>query len=387
VRLAESFHIDACEPWVVAHNQEVREVTEAFHRDRPIRVPLFAGDAVGQHGPYADDVGLDHRRYYTDPDEMIRVQLEAARLRRELPIYDLALAEAPAKWPASVDLWPVVAPGWVGCRILYRERSVIAHRSMHLTREEADALAMPDPLTGGLVATSRRFWQYLRETYGGKLTFLGRPVGPIGHGVGTNGPFSLALDIRGAAIMQDMYEHPEFARRFLRKVYTWCDALERAWAAETGSEVGGFGYADHGIDMLSPQTYEAFLVPLIVEMNERRGSQPGNWLHHCGRGAHLFPVIKKHFGLTTIHALTYPLVNIAKVRREVGEEVWIYGVIEDGIIHQGPSARIREIVKELMASGAKGTGRFALWVGDLLRGVPLGHRRALYEAVREYGRY
>ncbi|MCK4602544.1 MAG: hypothetical protein KAU28_08770, partial [Phycisphaerae bacterium] len=75
------------------------------------------------------------------------------------------------------------------------------------------------------------------------------------------------------------------------------------------------------------------------------------------------------------------------VRREVGYDVWISGCIGMEIVKLGPPERIRQTVKELMASGAKGDGRLSLWVGDLLRGTPLAHRVALYESVREFGRY
>ena len=126
---------------------------------------------------------------------------------------------------------------------------------------------------------------------------------------------------------------------------------------------------------------------MILAVNQRRGTTPTPDLHHCGRGAHLFPVVKKHFGLRLLHALTYPLVDIAKVRRDLGEDIWIQALIEDTIVQHGPPERIRETVRDLMASGAKGKGRFALMVGDMLRGTPLEHRLALYEAVNEFGTY
>jgi hypothetical protein len=95
---------------------------------------------------------VDYRRYYTDPAEMVRVQLEAARRRRELPIHDFVLGEAPASWPVTVDFWPVPAPGWVGCELLYRAETVIAHRPRNLSPEECAARPMPDPRAGGLLA-------------------------------------------------------------------------------------------------------------------------------------------------------------------------------------------------------------------------------------------
>lgn len=386
IELSQSFSIDPRAPWVVAHNREVREVLAAYDADKPIRVPLIGGEWPGQHGFYADETGLDYRRYYTNPDEMLRVQLEAARRRRELPICDWVLAEPPQAWNVAVDLWPVVGPAWVGCRLVYRKDAVIAHAGLRLSKEECDAMPMPDPMTGGILATVGTFWKYLRETYS-DLRFLGRPLAPIASGVGTNGFFSLALDIRAEEIMADMYDDPAFARRFLLKVASWCNELSRAWRrlAGEGDTPGPFTLFDHGVDMLSPRLYEEFIVPVIREMNRRNGTGLPTTLHHCGRGAHLFPVMQKHFPLKSIDALTSPLNDVAKVRRDLGEDVWIMALISDPLVHSGPAADIRDAVKELMK--AKGKGRFAMQVGDMLPGTPVEHRIALYEAVKEFGRY
>ena len=96
--------------------------------------------------------------------------------------------------------------------------------------------------------------------------------------------------------------------------------------------------------------------------------------------------MQEHFGLTAIDSLTFPLVNIAKVRADLGEDVWITAGIESEIIKSGPTERIRQAVKELVTA-AKGKGRFSMAVGDMLRGVPMDHRIAYYEAVKEFGRY
>jgi uroporphyrinogen-III decarboxylase len=97
--------------------------------------------------------------------------------------------------------------------------------------------------------------------------------------------------------------------------------------------------------------------------------------------------MQREFGLNDIGALTWPLVDIAKVRRDLGEHIWIYGSVADEIVKFGTPDTIYEAVRELMESGAKGKGRFALGVGDLLRGTPMENREAFYEAVKEFGRY
>ena len=386
MELSKSFSLDPRADRVLAHNREAREVVEALRADRPIRVPLFCGDWPGQHGFYADEIGLDYRQYYSDPDLMLQVQLEAARRRRELPVYDLVLCEPPEQWSVRVDFWPIVAAGWLGCRLLYRKDNVIAHEPLRLSKEACDAMSMPDPILGGLLRTTHGFWTHLRREYEG-LKFLGRPLAPVAPGVGSNGFFALSLDVQGEEIMSDMYEDPEFAHRFLMKTAAWCVELERTWKKLAGgdSRPDPFPISDHGIDMLSPDIYERFIVPVIAEMNGRAGTTPAKALHHCGRGAHLFPIIRKHFGLESINALTWPFADVARVRRELGDEVWIQAHIADHIIQQGPVERIRDAAKEVLK--AKGKGRFSLAVGDMLRGTPLEHRLAFYEAVKEFGRY
>jgi hypothetical protein len=386
VTLSESFSIDPRAEWVITHNREAREVVAAYEADRPVRVPILGREWPGQHGFYAEETHLDYREYYTDPDEMLRVQLEAARRRRELPVCDWILAEPPDEWTVSVDLWPVVGPAWVGCRLLYRKDAVIAHEGRRLSKEECDAMAMPGLASGGILDTVIRFRKHLRERYA-DLRFLGRPLAPIGSGVGTNGFFSLALDLRAEELMADMYDDPEFAHRFLLKVASWCNELDRTWrglAGQSGSPEH-ITLFDHGVDMLSPELYEEFLVPILHETKRRNQTFSLPVLHHCGRGAHLFPVIKKHFGLRAIEALTFPLNDVAKVRRDIGDDLWIVAVVEDPIVQAGPEQRIRETVRELMK--AKGRGRFALQIGDMLPGTPIEHRLALYDAVKEFGGY
>ena len=386
MNLTRSFTIDPNAGWVRSHNAEAREVLAAWRADRSVRVPLLCDDSFIQHGLYAGEAGIDYRNYYADPDEMVRVQLEAARRRRELPIADIVLGEAPQSWPVTVDFWPVPSPGWVGCEVRYRPDAVPAHRALNLDREAAEAMPMPDVHRGNLLKTIGEFLRTIRDRHEGRLTFLGRPVGPVRPGVDHAGLFAMALDVRGVDIMADMYDCPEFAHRFLLKMAQWCDALETAWR-DPDRPRGYFRNTDHGIDMLSGEVYERFILPVILEMNRRRGTPMPSGLHHCGRGAHLFAVVKRHCPLQRLDDITFPLIDVARARREVGEEVWVKVCIEDSIVRFGPPERIRQTVKDLMGSGAKGRGRLALTVGDMLPGTPPAHRLALYESVREFGRY
>lgn len=386
MNLSTGYSIDLQAPDVIRHNAEVREVFSAYQNDRPIRVPVKMVEWYGQHGPYADEIDLDYREYYHAPDLMVEVQLESARWRRQTPICDVVLGEKPESWPVSVDLWPVPPAGWVGCPVKFFPDCHPGHSPLRLSRDEADRMEMPDPVRGGLLRTCGEYFDRMRKRCQG-LTFMGRPVSPVRHGVGTCGFFAMGLSIRSEDLMSDMYEDPDFVRHFLRKMAQWCQTLDTTWDRLSGGtgKPRPVALFDHGIDMLSPRLYEEFIVPVIHETGAQSGAGVGRALHHCGRGIHLFPIIHRHFKLESINALTWPYVDIARVRHELGPEVWLDVIVADHIVQQGPVESIREAVREVMK--AKGKGRLSLMVGDLMRGAPLEHRLALYEAVREFGRY
>ena len=381
--LDTAFAIDPENDWVKRHNSDALRVLESWEIGRPERVPLLCDDYPHVHGFYADEIDLNYRDYYNDPETMFEVQLGAAKRRREMPIYDFVLGHAPDSWPLSVDFHPVQLPSWLGCELLYRERSVIAHKQRNLSKEECDELQRPDLETSGLLPANHDFEVRLRAL-GDTTQFLGRPVGPVDYYVGSHGLLTSALDLRGPGLFEDMIADPDFVDRFLRKIVEWIGDLMSLWH---GPGPGAFEYGDHGIEMISRAHYERFIVPVIKETNERRGTVPGTDLHHCGSGTHLFPAIQEHFGITSINALTYPLVDVARVRAELGEDVRIDAVIADEIVKLGPPEKIRQIVKEFMATGAKGNGGLSLSTGDMMRGTPMEHRIALYESVKEFGSY
>ena len=99
-----AFRVDPHTGWVERHNREVQEVWNTFRADKPIRVPV---EYTGGRAFYQEENHLDWAGYYEDPDEMIRIQLESAKCRMELPFGDHALGEWPESWGVFVDFHPV----------------------------------------------------------------------------------------------------------------------------------------------------------------------------------------------------------------------------------------------------------------------------------------
>ena len=389
--LSSSLQIDPREGWVERHNREARDVWAAFEADRPIRVPvLFSGART----VYLAENGIDYRTYYEDPDEMFRLQLEWKRRELELPLGDTILGETPEAWKVSVDFHPVASAVSFGCPVTFRPDAVPAHRCAHLSREQCRDMSMPDLQESGLLPKHRAYSAHFDRRCAG-LSFLGRPVRrarPTLPSTG-GGTFSTALDIRGPEIMTDMYDEPRFVHDFLDRIADWQIDLHRVWHRLDGLDYwmdkpgeGEITITDHGIDMLSADMYDQFVAPTILRLVRTYGKRPATMLHHCGRGVHLFPLVQKRFGLTTLHALTWPINDIARVRRELGYDIRIVAVIADAILRTTPDA-VRRAVKEMLTPEVKGPGRLSIWVAGEVTEIPLDNYRSLYEAVREYGRY
>jgi hypothetical protein len=392
MQYSTSFKVDPKANWVVRHNREVRETWESFRADKPLRVPV---EYTGIRTLYMEQNRLDWRRYYEDPDEMIRIQLEAARYHRELPLGDHVLAETPEEWEISVDFHPVGGASCFGCPILFRPDAVPANECLHLSREACRALSMPDFFSGGLLPRHSGFNRHFDRRCAEGLRFLGKPVRRLKPTVpsAVSGVFSLALDIRGPEIMSDMYEDPEFVHEFLERIAKWRIDLRRAWTLREGLEFSldqpgksEIDITDHGIHMLSAEIYDKFLGSLVEKLCRTYGQPPSALLHHCGGGRHLFATMRKRYKFTTLHALTWPLNDVGRIRRELGYDLWVAAVIADSILQQGPEAT-REAVRDFLTPEVKGAGRLSLWMPGEVSGIPTASYQALYEAVKEFGKY
>ena len=390
--LSQGFTIDPREPWVAAHNREAREVWNSYNADRPVRVPVIFS---GARTVFLEQNHIDYRTYYGNPWQMLRLQLEWNRLGCELPLGDAVLGELPERWHVAVDFHPVASAASFGCPVVFRPDAVPAHESLHLSREQCRAMPMPDLFQSGLLPRHAQFNEYFDRVFTSGLTFMGRPVVRVKPTLpsGGGGVFSTALDIRGPEIMSDMYDDPDFVRAFLGRIAEWRIALSRAWTLRDNLPfpmdapgAAPIEITDHGIDMLSPQLYDEFLAALILKLCKKYRQPAVQWLHHCGRGTHLFPLIKQRFGLNTLHALTWPLNDIGRVRRELGYDITIVAVISDTILASTPQA-IHTAVKDFLTPEVKGKGRLQIWMAGEVTGIPVENYRALYEAVLEYGRY
>lgn len=155
------------------------------------------------------------------------------------------------------DNWPDVAGG------------------VHLSKKELAATVASGPLDLDAVPTFRALEAQMDriETRWGKI-----------HGyLNYQGVLNIALKLRGNEIFLDMFDDPEFARSLFTHI---ADTIERvskrvqARQRRSGFDVDLLSMSNCVINMISPQQYEEFLLPLDRELStkfSRFGVHTCNW--------------------------------------------------------------------------------------------------------------
>jgi hypothetical protein len=220
--------------------------------------------------------------------------------------------------------------------------------------------------------------------------FEGRPVEVAAPGLGTHGIFTKAAEVRGPErLCLDLYEAPEFVDEFLRLVTE--KTLERigVWhRLTTGTEPalpapGGFSCADDSLQLLSPQTYERFVLPCHERLYSAM-TTGSRGMHLCGHSAQHFERLHRRLGITLIDG-PGPFVDHGRYLREFGSGFAFQAQVDHSILERGDAAQIEAMMCGLLRPECRIPGRFQL-MGFVTRHTPLGSLCACYRAAREHGK-
>jgi uroporphyrinogen-III decarboxylase len=375
---------------IAAHNAESSRVWEAFRKDAPIRVPADWGGIAPMRLLYADEAS-SFSRYFTTAEEMLRVQAACAVLNSRIITGDQALVP-PAAFTGSLDFHPFSDEAYWGCPVHFFERDQPrVHHLYDQHKVPPEQMRIPDPFGDHFMSTVTRMHTEMAEC-AKTLTYAGRPFKPaLGAGgmKGTYGLFNTAVQLRGTDLFLDMMEDPAYvhglldviARGYVRRVQAWEDKL--------GRNQDGYNIVyDHGIDMISMDDYERFLVPVYERVKAALGAQGyDSCIEHCGRGEKVIRYKHERFGVNRFTNLNASCLDLERLRHDLGPDVWMQVTVHPGLVHTGPPEAIREAVKSVLTPRLKGKGRLTFGMQfDNFR-APLEHIRVLHEAVKEYGRY
>jgi len=373
------------------HNEEVRQVWEAFDAGDPIRVPMtmIVGSRIWVQDPSLNTEGVTFGDVLADPETMFQVQLNYQRHLRHHVWQDMEMG-VPAAWPVAVEFHNVTEAAWLGCKLECLPGNCPATRHAYEgdRKEAIFERPMPGPFDG-LFGTVREYYEYFVERASG-YEFHGRPleVAQPWVGLGTDGPLTLAFDLRGTELLEDMVVDEDYYHRLMDFLVTAAIDRVRVWREYLGvnPRPDGGGLADDAIQFISVETYVEKVLPYHKRLlAELYGDGPVD-MHLCGDVQRHFPTLIRELGVRRFDT-GFP-IRFETLRDEVGEDVTIQGGVTVMDLLSRDPAWIADEARRILESGIMRGGRFVMIPANNLPPlVPEANLRALYEATRRFGRY
>ena len=375
------------------HNDEVRKVWQAFNEGNPTRVPIIFGLNPRfllldeKHNPQ----GVSFQEYSENPDVMLEWQLRLHDFVRHNMIMDAEMGLPSEGWDVGVDFQNYYEAAWFGCEVRYAPGEVPDSVPM-LTDERKNLLfdrGIPDPL-GGLMASNLEFAGHFQELKEKGFEYKGKPLRNIGlSGMGTDGPFTVACNIRGATqICFDIYEDPDYVHRLLDYIVDATIARIQALRRlrNEAMKTKAWGFADDSISLLSLAVYREFVLPPHRRLVETFSEGGPNSIHLCGDATRHFKTLRDELNVMNFDT-GFP-VDFGALRKELGPDVQILGGPSTALLRWGTVAEVRAEVERILKSGIMEGGKFVLREGNnMAPGTPLENIRAVWETGREFGRY
>jgi len=377
-----------------AHNREVKEVWDAFHAGKPIRVPVVLGLNVRYYlfSPWLNPRRISFQKYSEDPDLMLETQLEFQHYVRHNLLSDAYMGMPDDAWNAvGVDFQNTYEASWFGCPVRYYDGQVPDTEPI-LTDDRKRMLfdhGIPDPFKDSSMAKNLRFYEHMQErikTY----TFMGLPVGGVSPtGLGTDGPFTAAANLRGATeICLDVYEDPEYVRQLLDYITEATIVRIKAWREMLGHDPKPmcWGIADDSIQLLSCDMYREFVLPCHKRLFDELAGPGPHSIHLCGDATRHFKTIRDELNVTAFDT-GFP-VDFGRLRQELGPDVQINGGPTVQFLARATPEEVREEVRRILSTGIMEGGKFVLReANNLSPGIPEENISAMYDAAKEFGRY
>lgn len=365
------------------HNADVKKLWDDFANGKNERVPITISADEQFRLPF---YGCTFREYYTDPLLQIEVQLVTTdwllnNLEQDsiMGLPENGWYVAPVRWMAERE--------YFGCEVVYQENDYAWAKPLPLSKKELlKEIRSINPIERVRENELYKQVMTMKEAVKGRK-FNGLPV-HAGGGGGTHGIFTAAVEIRGIEqLCIDIYEDPEFVHAYMDVLTEQIINYFKAW--DTLLEIkkeypspAGFGIGDDSIQLLSNKVYREFVLPyhkrLFDEMTT--GSRS---IHLCGYAQQHFKTIHDELGVTSFDG-PGPFVDMAKMRADIDEPIFITARTNSTVIQTGPAELIDEEMKNLFNESAKVPGKFTL-LGYISKGTPMENLKIMYESGKKHG--
>ena len=376
------------------HNDEAREVMGRYREGKPVRAPLNVHGSITNYffNPELNTRSLTFEQFFKDPDVQIRAQLEYQHWVKHNVVCDREMG-LPERWELGVDFQNSYDASWAGAPMLYFDGQLPDTPPIFAeSREKLYDMPETLPLDGGAIGDGIAFVDYM-EDYCKTHDFMDRPITPPKRYLGElcDGVFDLAYKLRGAEnLFYDMLDEDGYYEDLMewitKNLMNRMRAL-RAKHLERWGDAPGFSYADDAIALISHDMYKKYVLPYHKRFFDEFLPEGGKCgVHLCGDCMHHYGELVKELPIDAFDT-GFP-VDHGLLRELTGPDVALYTGPTVMLLQSGTRAQIRAEAERILKSGVTKGGRYVMIAANNMAPLtPVENVAALYEAVKEYGRY
>jgi hypothetical protein len=379
------------------HNEEVKEVWEAYEKGRPVRMPcmIYCNNRIILLDGRLNTEKYTFEQYFNDPLIMTKTYCEIEYIMRHFIYADHEMGMPKEGWSVYVDRQNLHEAGWLGAKVSYVRNNVPFAEPFLLGDNKSMLFDKPFPgIFENFEARSFRTYNEMLKLQKSGYEYRGKPIKKVGFsGIGTDGPMTLACMIRGTEnFCADLIEDPEYANELLDYIVEAIIYRLKELRKYFGFEIitDNFGFADDSIALLSSDMYQEMIYPHHLKLASslvKDFSKSINSIHLCGDAQRHFKFLKDNLRVCTFDT-GFP-INFKKLATELGEGIVRLngGVRVDDLMQKTPE-QIRHITKNIMDDVMPYTDKFVMRdANNLSPMTPYENIYAMYQTVREFGRY
>ncbi len=379
-------------PLTIPTDVEKQAVWDAYHAHQPTRVPMtLIGNArLYLLDPRWNVQGYTFEQAAEDPYTHLMVDLNfQLYVRTHLNRFCDNQTALPEVWESGTRVYNVYDAACLGAQVHYDPGQVpdTVPAIPDDDRERIFQVDITRPLELPFIRKYLAFTEELKRI-AKDLRFEGRPVkiSPFAP-IGTDGPLTVACNLRGGGFLLELLDEDDYAQRLLRFVSEAVVHRRRAFRELYGADFPLPAWlADDCCQMIGVDTYREMILPWHRRLFDTGATEGVRAMHMCGRATHLFPTIRDELKVEAFDT-GFP-VDHGQLRRGLGPDVAIQGGTEIDLLLHGSADQVYRRTRDIMQSGVMRGGRFMLREGNNLPPCcPDANLQAMYEACLEFGRY
>ncbi len=375
------------------HNEEVKQVWDAYRQGKPVRVPMVLGmnPRMILLDKRYNRKKITFKRYFENPDIMWDINLEFAYWTKFNLPRDEIMGLPKNGWVSNVHFQNCYDAAWFGAKIQYYDNQCPDTIPM-LNNDNKNLLfdkGIPDTFNNEITKRNMDYYSYFKKK-SQTFMFHNLPIVSITPaGLGTDGIFTAAANLRGATeICTDIYEDPEYVKKLLDYITSALIMRIKSWRKLMNHDMKPptLSFADDSIQLISNQVYKEFVLPYHKRFFKELAGKGPHSIHLCGNTAHQFKTLVDELNIKTFDT-GFP-IDFTKLRNELGDDVTIQGGPNIVILLTGTVEEVENETKRILQSGIMRGGKFMLREGNNLAPcTPSENVEAMYRTVKKYGCY